>query len=502
MIVELLKKYVGKPRSEWSDDDLEALMDNGYYVYDIPGGTRIAKGLVDNSYSNPGEKQQGDQPFPSFSVTIPKHEIRFDPNVLQTIDMVLNDFSYTLDEDIPMMDHGHDAFFDSALFLRDKYGITPDQISPDISLELDDKTFEQLIVQEFEFTNIRKKFMKYSGEYLSDHSSLVWAYDEGYDVDAALKNIFHHAKKGMAYLDDRNQMVSDYHRSIREFDNEFGAGFFTERLLSFLKDKYDIKIPAKESLAATGKAIRKYNIKEHPICKKEMELRKDKNSEEYMEVKKQQTELKSDLRMVADHFNPNFEVFKSYRSTLKRLTKLVNQLYGESGSVSIKVDASYQPGIDARAGEVSGDCTIGSPLPFNHPYVHNAKLYLNNKNIGNIYLLEDRSNRVLHMEAFQCPDFTKETTINFLNDFLPKLKSAYESAQKLNDVSITVNLEDHLRSDYKDISEAINHIWEKNGQAGLIKSVDGGRQFWYPACLGYFQGGNPGELDDKMVIFE
>lgn len=143
---------------------------------------------------------------------------------------------------------------------------------------------------------------------------------------------------------------------------------------------------------------------------------------------------------------------------LKKFKSFINLIYDENDKIEDEkwtLDGRINEQLDKNPGEVSGDCTNKSPLPFYRPDTHNLKLF-NSQNIhrGNIYLLETKqqksNKRVWHLDAIQLPQRSIDANI-FLKQIILVLSN--QAKQKGIDY-ITINQEQKYRSNYDFIQEA------------------------------------------------
>lgn len=135
----------------------------------------------------------------------------------------------------------------------------------------------------------------------------------------------------------------------------------------------------------------------------------------------------------------------------------------DQSNVTYRLDARPDPVLDKDPGEVSGDCTIGSPLPFKEPTVpvFNVKVFESKRHVGNIYLLEsydlkDRERRVWHLDAIQIPDALDwKTAIESL------FHSLLQQARDKGVSGLTVSTSAPQISNYDYISSAVLRYCEQ-----------------------------------------
>jgi hypothetical protein len=159
--------------------------------------------------------------------------------------------------------------------------------------------------------------------------------------------------------------------------------------------------------------------------------------------------------------------------TTEFFNRFINRLQGflirksKEGEAQFYLDATPNSEYDTDPGVVSGDCTAGQPLPFEHPDVpvYNVKvLDAEKKHIGNIYLLvtrtrgEEEPRTVWHFDAIQVP-----STINWAESINTIIALLADGAAKKNVDMITVNDEKDLISNYDYIRNAVEKYWQDNG---------------------------------------
>lgn len=129
---------------------------------------------------------------------------------------------------------------------------------------------------------------------------------------------------------------------------------------------------------------------------------------------------------------------------------------GSSEVLTLSLDPRYNKELDKDPGIVSGDCTAGNPLPFfdNKIPAYNVKVFLNERHIGNMYLLittDTDGNVVWHFDAIQIPTLQLNWEMA-----IPEIVSAIGAQAEKKGVSfITVNEEPVQISNYDYIVEAV-----------------------------------------------
>lgn len=137
----------------------------------------------------------------------------------------------------------------------------------------------------------------------------------------------------------------------------------------------------------------------------------------------------------------------------------------EDGLVGLELDTKPNAEIDARAGEISGDCTAGGGLRFSEQSgLRNVKVSKQGKHIGNIYVLQTTEvgtdRKVWHFDAIQIPDRTLEW-----EQFPQILIDAFAALAEENDVqALTINSAQHHVSNYDYISKGFMRYFGTEGQ--------------------------------------
>lgn len=153
-----------------------------------------------------------------------------------------------------------------------------------------------------------------------------------------------------------------------------------------------------------------------------------------------------------------------------RIDEVQNVLAASVGSqdqteMILYLDGRYNEKLDANPGKVSGDCTEGTPLPFNRPEIplYNIKCFNEQKrHIGNIYLFETRlmesGENVWHLDAIQIPSRIK------WEECIGKVIAVITTEARKKKISaITVNYKDTSISNYSYISDAIMKLHDQSG---------------------------------------
>lgn len=161
---------------------------------------------------------------------------------------------------------------------------------------------------------------------------------------------------------------------------------------------------------------------------------------------------------------PGFLV-NHYSKGITDVQEYISRRGTQKENVKIFLDGSLMPEIDLKAGEISGDCTIGKPLPFDKADipVYNVKVKTDDgKYIGNIYLLqtEDRNgSKIWHLDAIQIPKRNQNWDLT-----IKELVQTISQEAKTKGIDfITVNKEGFNISNYDYISDAVIRFSESIG---------------------------------------
>jgi hypothetical protein len=150
------------------------------------------------------------------------------------------------------------------------------------------------------------------------------------------------------------------------------------------------------------------SYQQYAEIKKKIKQTQDKQglSKQLKEAKQKLKEERKLITGASEYLNLH-ETFIRYcsRSVKALQDLLVNGTEGKHKQYSL--DAAANEALDKDPGTVSGDCTMGRPLPFYDRRVHNVKVFdPDNRHVGNIYLLEtytDDRKKVWHLDAIQLP---------------------------------------------------------------------------------------------------
>lgn len=159
-----------------------------------------------------------------------------------------------------------------------------------------------------------------------------------------------------------------------------------------------------------------------------------------------------------------------YRRRIKAVQDLlVSKGDQEDSKVLITLDGTPDPVKDLDPGTLSGDCTAGSPLPFNDPNipVYNVKVFQNDAHIGNIYLLYSHTSSkkpVWHLEAIQIP----RARLDWHAAIPAFIDGLLIEATKKGVEAITINKEDKKISNYDYISKAALEYAERSASSEYI----------------------------------
>lgn len=144
----------------------------------------------------------------------------------------------------------------------------------------------------------------------------------------------------------------------------------------------------------------------------------------------------------------------------------------KSGQMQLVLDANSDPELDRDPGLVSGDCTVGNPLPFNNPSIplYNVKaLTEDGQHIGNVYLLvtntkDDEGNatkkKVWHLDAIQIP----RSTIQWEDGIERIVEAVAAQADSKGIDAVTANSQLHHISNYDYIARATEQYWDRQGR--------------------------------------
>lgn len=323
----------------------------------------------------------------------------------------------------------------------------------------------------------------------------LWLGEEAWDDEDKRKEIKKHLdsfrfdlEKIYSKFKDKD-FLQNLKNSYKNFLNSFLSGpenywnkefeDIWEKGMEFLKEKLDksfTEMTLEEKINFLN-GIRKENLKlsEEERQLKEKLKKSKPNEESFCQVSKQLKETKEEIKKQLDYIN-NLRIFfdpkeeeliSRVRNKVKDLLEFIHHEQKEI-ETKILIDGSYKPEIDFRAGEISGDCTAGKPLPFDHPQVHNLKIYFNMEHQGNIYLVEGKAGKLFfdknprikkveeiypawHLEAIQIP-LEKKSAEVFLKNFFSKLK---EKAKETGVKYFTLNDRPSRWSNFEGMQKAI-----------------------------------------------
>ena len=191
-------------------------------------------------------------------------------------------------------------------------------------------------------------------------------------------------------------------------------------------------------------------------------------SQEIKRIKAHQKHNKKIINGAIEFLTPENSFINWASKEFKEIDKLIS--HKKDYSEILTLSGVFDKEADADPGKISGDCTQGKPLPFYDPNLHNVKVYLGKKHLGNIYLFEttvmQSEEKVWHLDAIQIPYYA---------DWGKSIGNLVESlageARKNGIDKITVNKKNHDISNYDYISEAVIKYHE-NLVGGTMAYVD------------------------------
>jgi hypothetical protein len=192
-------------------------------------------------------------------------------------------------------------------------------------------------------------------------------------------------------------------------------------------------------------------------------------------VQEQKKSRKQLLSGLAAYFNMPTSFGIDYA---RRQVTQLQDFIGRKGSVAERVfylDGRPNRELDQDPGAISGDCTVGKPLPFEDPDypAYNIKVFNGERtHIGNIYLVITSSFAeneatgepyvVWHLDAIQIP-----SSISWKTEAKKLVDTIAKEAEKQGVDFITINDEISTVSNYDYISEAFLSLWKERGGESL-----------------------------------
>lgn len=173
---------------------------------------------------------------------------------------------------------------------------------------------------------------------------------------------------------------------------------------------------------------------------------------------------------VIDYFSSSNLYIDVVRRRIKETQDFLISGRDQKGHDLFYLDATPNEELDKDPGVVSGDCTIGKPLPFDRQDlpIYNVKVFAEgDQHVGNLYLLVTNtssrareSRKVWHFDAMQVP----RSGINWKEGIVGMVGVLAKEAEQKGVDAITANSEIHHISNYDYIAHAVESYWGGHGR--------------------------------------